>query len=63
METKTVAKQAWRMAVRDKKNWERWQFSKEYDTVDELYQASRAWIESNPGRVIQFQSRTYWVAK
>lgn len=59
----TVEKKAWRMAIRDKKDWARWQFSKEYDSLDELFEASKAWLQEHPGRVIQFQSRTYWKAE
>lgn len=62
MENNVTEKKAWRLAVRDKKDWSRWSFSKEYDSLEAVMEASKDWIRANPGRVIQFQCRTYWSA-
>lgn len=48
----------WRLGVRDKKNWNYWEWSPEYETFNECVAAYSAWLQQNPGRVIAFSSRT-----
>lgn len=45
------------LRVRDKQNWARWVSSKEYDTIEELFEASKQFLLENPGRVISFMQR------
>lgn len=54
---------AWRLAVRDKKDWSKWKFGKEYESLEAAMIAAKDWLEANPGRVIQFQVRKYWVGQ
>lgn len=49
------------LGIRDKKDWNRWTFSQQYDTFEQLLSASSQWIKDNPGRVISFMTRKVWV--
>lgn len=48
----------WRLGVRDKRQWDKWAWSPEYESFDACFNAYRTWIEANPRRVIQFMTRT-----
>ena len=48
----------WRMGIRDKRQWDHWDWSPEFKSFDECLNAYRAWIAANPRRVIQFVTRT-----
>jgi hypothetical protein len=48
----------WRVGVRDQKRWDFWQWSAEYESLEELMENMLPWIQQNPGRVLQFRKRT-----
>jgi hypothetical protein len=47
----TTTKTVWRMGVRDKKDWHRWSWSKQYDTFEELMGHAAPFLKSNPGAI------------
>lgn len=52
-------KTAWRMGIRDKHDWRKWQWSKEYDTFEELMKKSMPYLKANPGVITRIITRTY----
>lgn len=44
----------WRMGIRDAKDWGKWYWSKEYDTLTELMNASVKYISQHPGVVVKY---------
>ena len=57
----TQIKEQWRMGVRDKKNWDKWQWGKEYDSFEELMKACMPWLKANPGRVTKIIVRNAYI--
>lgn len=57
MSTKHIA---WSLRIRDRKDWKRWNRSKEYNSFEELLAASKDWLEQHPNEFIQFSTRAYW---
>lgn len=51
----------WRMGMRDAKKWDRWYWSKEYATFEDLMQASMGYLKANPGVVTRIITRTTYV--
>lgn len=47
----TTTKTVWRMGVRDKNDWRRWQWSKEYDSFELLMEAATPFLKSHPGAI------------
>ena len=54
-----TTKQAWRMGVRDKSDWKRWTWSKEYDSFEDLMKHAMPFLKKNPGRITRIITRTY----
>lgn len=48
----------WRLGIRDAKNWNRWDWSPEYPTLNACFAAYATWLEAHPHAVITFASRT-----
>lgn len=44
-------KQYWRLGVRDKKNYNLWQWSREYESFEELMQNAMPYLKSHIGAV------------
>lgn len=53
-EKKTKKVEQWQLRVRDIKKWDYWTSSQVYSSFDELFAASKDWLEANPTRIIQF---------
>lgn len=47
----TTTKTVWRMGVRDKNDWRRWQWSKEYDSFELLMEKATPFLKSHPGAI------------
>lgn len=45
----TTTKTVWRMGVRDKNDWRRWSWSKEYDSFEQLMEKATPFLKSHPG--------------
>lgn len=58
---KNEVKTMWRMGVRDKKDYNKWQWSREYNTFEDLMAASMPYLKANPGRVIRIITRNVYV--
>lgn len=54
-----TTKQAWRMGVRDKKDWKRWTWSKEYESFEELMKHATPYLKANPGVITRIITRSY----
>lgn len=55
-------KTVWRMGIRDKKDWNKWSWSKEYDTFEELTSKSSAYLKAHPGVVTRIITRAAYLA-
>lgn len=58
---KTVTKTFWRMSIRDKKDWSKWSYSKEYESFEDLMAASCEYLKEHPGLVTCITTRSAWV--
>lgn len=54
-------KQYWRLGVRDKKNYNVWQWSREYESFEELMQNAMPYLKSHIGAVTKIITRTVYV--
>lgn len=58
---KNEIKQVWRMGVRDKKDYNKWQWSREYGSFEELMQKSMPYLKSHVGVVTRIITRNVYI--
>ena len=58
---KTVQKTVWRMGVRNKKDWSKWMWGKQYDSFEELINAASPYLKANPGIVTRIITEVVYV--
>lgn len=54
-------KQYWRLGVCDKKNYNLWQWSREYESFEELMQNAMPYLKSHVGATTKIITRTVYV--
>lgn len=58
---KPIKKTVWRMGIRDKKDWSRWNWSREYDSFEELMAACMPYLKENVGVVTRIITQQVFV--
>ena len=54
-------KQVWRMGVRDKKDYNKWKWSREYESFEELMQNSMPYLKTHVGVVTRIITRNVYI--
>lgn len=49
------------LGIRDKKDWNKWTFSQQFETFEECMNKYSSWIEAHPGRIISFMQKHVFV--
>lgn len=58
---KNEIKQVWRMGVRDKKDYNKWQWSREYNSFEELMLHSTPYLKAHVGAVTRIITRNVFI--
>lgn len=51
----------WRVGVQNQKDWRKWSWSKDYNSLDEIIAIMKPWIETHPGCVVRYAQETRFV--